>query len=209
MSPYEWYFYSSGAREEGWTRHDQVVNRVTAIGGFALGSLLSDRAARLALRRSSCRPGSTPTTSSQTGLLGRRQLRLVGHRHLPRRRLRVRAGRLDRDIGVERPDGRPSSSAGAGAPRARRATCPGSRSSTSSSSSSRSLILLAGFDPIKVTIVALVFSVGALPFTFLPMLVVANDPYSMGDDTNGRLANALGCFFLAPALAWPASPRFR
>ena len=28
------------------------------------------------------------------------------------------------------------------------------------------------------------------------MLVVANDPYSMGDDTNGRLANTLGCFFL-------------
>ena len=59
------------------------------------------------------------------------------------------------------------------------------------------LILLAGFDPIKVTIVALVFSVGTLPFTFLPMLIVANDPYSMGGDTNGLLANSLGCLFLA------------
>ena len=58
------------------------------------------------------------------------------------------------------------------------------------------LILLAGFDPIKLTIVALVFSVGALPFTFLPMLVVANDPASMGDETNGRLANGLGIIFL-------------
>ena len=28
------------------------------------------------------------------------------------------------------------------------------------------------------------------------MLVVANDPYSMGDDTNGRLANTLGLVFL-------------
>ena len=27
MSPYEWYFYSSGGREEGWTLQDLMVNR--------------------------------------------------------------------------------------------------------------------------------------------------------------------------------------
>jgi len=41
MSPYEWYFYSSGGREEEWTARDLGVNRVTAIAGFSLGSILA------------------------------------------------------------------------------------------------------------------------------------------------------------------------
>jgi manganese transport protein len=41
MSPYEWYFYSSGGREEKWTARDLGVNRVTAIAGFSLGSILA------------------------------------------------------------------------------------------------------------------------------------------------------------------------
>ena len=68
MSPYEWYFYSSGAREDGWTRHDQAVNRVTAIGGFALGSLLS--IALLILAATVFLPaGLNPNHLAQTGLL--------------------------------------------------------------------------------------------------------------------------------------------
>jgi Mn2+/Fe2+ NRAMP family transporter len=36
----------------------------------------------------------------------------------------------------------------------------------------------------------------ALPLTYLPILLVANDRTYMGSHGNGRLANALGCFYL-------------
>jgi Mn2+/Fe2+ NRAMP family transporter len=41
-----------------------------------------------------------------------------------------------------------------------------------------------------------VFSAVALPLTYFPILVVANDPDYMGDRVNGRLANGLGSVYL-------------
>ena len=41
MFPYEVYFYSSGGIEEGWTAKDLLTNRITAILGMGLGSLLA------------------------------------------------------------------------------------------------------------------------------------------------------------------------
>jgi manganese transport protein len=41
-----------------------------------------------------------------------------------------------------------------------------------------------------------VFSAVALPLTYFPILVVANDPDYMGDHVNGRVANALGSVYL-------------
>jgi Mn2+/Fe2+ NRAMP family transporter len=40
MFPYEVYFYSSGGIEEGWSPKDLLTNRITAILGMGLGSLL-------------------------------------------------------------------------------------------------------------------------------------------------------------------------
>src|SRR3954467_4295534 len=40
MFPYEVYFYSSGGIEEGWGPKDMLTNRLTAIIGMGLGSLL-------------------------------------------------------------------------------------------------------------------------------------------------------------------------
>jgi Mn2+/Fe2+ NRAMP family transporter len=57
-------------------------------------------------------------------------------------------------------------------------------------------VLLTTVDPIKVTEYSVVFSAVALPLTYFPILVVANDPDYMGDRTNGRLANSLGTLFL-------------
>ncbi len=39
ISPYLLYFYSSGAREEKWTKESLLLNRVTAIVGMGFGSL--------------------------------------------------------------------------------------------------------------------------------------------------------------------------
>jgi Mn2+/Fe2+ NRAMP family transporter len=41
-----------------------------------------------------------------------------------------------------------------------------------------------------------VFSAVALPLTYFPILVVANDPDYMGEHVNGRIANALGTVYL-------------
>ena len=57
-------------------------------------------------------------------------------------------------------------------------------------------VLLTGVDPILVTEVSVVFSAVALPLTYFPILVVANDPDYMGEHVNGRLANALGMVYL-------------
>ncbi len=62
------------------------------------------------------------------------------------------------------------------------------------------LVLLTTVDPIMVTEVSVVFSGLALPLTYLPILIVADDPGYMGDDRNQWLANGLGSIFLAIVL---------
>jgi hypothetical protein len=57
-------------------------------------------------------------------------------------------------------------------------------------------IVLTGVDPVMLTEYAVIFSVVALPFTYIPILLVANDKTYMGRYRNGRLANELGLFYL-------------
>ena len=57
-------------------------------------------------------------------------------------------------------------------------------------------VLLTTVDPILVTEFSVVFSAVALPLTYFPILVVANDPDYMGEHVNGRLANTLGTVYL-------------
>jgi Mn2+/Fe2+ NRAMP family transporter len=51
-------------------------------------------------------------------------------------------------------------------------------------------------DPIKVTEYSIVMSAAALPLTYFPILVVANDPTYVGEKTNSRFLNALGFAYL-------------
>jgi manganese transport protein len=51
-------------------------------------------------------------------------------------------------------------------------------------------------DPIKVTEFVLILSAAAVPLTFFPVLVVANDPDYLGDKTNSPLTNALATAYL-------------
>jgi Mn2+/Fe2+ NRAMP family transporter len=57
-------------------------------------------------------------------------------------------------------------------------------------------VLLTTVDPIQVTEYSVVFSAIALPLTYLPILIVANDETYMGEHVNGRLANLFGTVFL-------------
>ena len=53
-------------------------------------------------------------------------------------------------------------------------------------------IVMTGVDPVVLTEYAVIFSVVALPLTYIPILLVANDSTYMGRYRNGRLANVLG-----------------
>ncbi len=55
---------------------------------------------------------------------------------------------------------------------------------------------VSGIDPIKLTIYTTALAAFSLPFTFAPLLVIANDERYMGEQRNGRLANVAGIFFL-------------
>jgi Mn2+/Fe2+ NRAMP family transporter len=67
---------------------------------------------------------------------------------------------------------------------------------------------MTGYDPVKITEYSVIFSVVALPLTFLPILLVANDPTYMGRYRNGRFSNVLGVayFILILAIAVSAIP---
>jgi Mn2+/Fe2+ NRAMP family transporter len=58
------------------------------------------------------------------------------------------------------------------------------------------LFALTAVDPVKVTEYSIVLSAAALPLTYFPILVVANDPDYMEDKVNGRFINALGSVYL-------------
>jgi len=57
-------------------------------------------------------------------------------------------------------------------------------------------VLMTGVDPIMVTEVSVVASAVALPLTYFPILVVANDRDYLGEHANGRVANVLGSIYL-------------
>ena len=174
MTPYEVFFFSSGAVEEKWTRSDLVLNRANVFLGFPLGGLLSlglmasaaivfhplgvgvDHLSQVAL------PTSVALGQGRAGV-HHRGLRRV---HV-RRRARDRALVRLHDVAVLR-----LAVGQARRGRGRR------RDSTSSCSCSIVVAVLVGVtavDPIKVTEYSIVLSAAALPLTYFPILVVAND----------------------------------
>jgi Mn2+/Fe2+ NRAMP family transporter len=57
-------------------------------------------------------------------------------------------------------------------------------------------VLFTGADPILITEYSVVFSAIALPLTYLPILIVSNDPQYMGEHVNGAFTNGLGMVYL-------------
>ena len=60
---------------------------------------------------------------------------------------------------------------------------------------------ISGVDPVKVTEYSIVLSAAALPLTYFPILVIANDPSYMGEKTNGRVLNAVASVYLVILIA--------
>ena len=194
MSPYEWYFYSSGGREEGWTLKDLTVNRLTVILGWSLGSVLAfglmiGAAAYLY-------PLSiSPSHLSQPGLIA---IAAFGKLGLALFLLGAFGCVLGASIEVSQSAGQALSqffgwSWGASRPLNQ---VPKFTATYSLAIVAAVIILYTGLDPIKITVVSMIFAVMALPFTFLPMLLVANDDTYMGEHKNGIFGNTVGVSFL-------------
>jgi Mn2+/Fe2+ NRAMP family transporter len=57
-------------------------------------------------------------------------------------------------------------------------------------------LALSTIDPIKITEYSIVLAAAALPLTYFPILVVANDPDYMGEKVNSRPLNAIAFVYL-------------
>jgi manganese transport protein len=194
MTPYEVYFYSSGAVEERWTRKDLGLNRANSMIGFGLGGFLSF-AIMIGAAAYLLPAGVTPDTLGTVAMIPLAPLGEIGLvLALVGITFAVGGAAIDtafsgaynmaQFFGWEWGKYRHN----AGAPRFTLTW----------------IVLLAlafavistGVDPLLVTELSVIFSAVALPLTYLPILLVANDRAYMGDDTNGRLANVFGVFYL-------------
>jgi manganese transport protein len=194
MTPYEVYFYSSGGIEDGWTPKDLGLNRVNALIGYGLGGFLSFAlmitGGALFLGQG-IEPSSLGTIALGAGIpLGQIGLLLalvgilfaVGGASIDT--LFSGAYNLAQFLGWEWGRYRTN----AGAPRFTLTWMVMLVLALG--------IVMTGVDPVMLTEYAVIFSVVALPLTYLPILLVANDRAYMGKHVNGRVSNVLGVVYL-------------
>lgn len=194
LTPYEVYFYSSGAIEDRWTTKDLGLNRANSFLGFGLGAILS--MALIVVSAEVFAPIGVDPGYLGTTALGAQQAYGI-------------AGLLLALLGMLFAVGGAAIEAafsGAyciaqfagwewgkyrGALRAPRFTLTW-----------LVFLLLAfvivetGVDPVQLTEYAVIFSVVALPLTYLPVLLIARDRTFMGEHANGRIANLFGPLYL-------------
>jgi manganese transport protein len=199
MTPYEVYFYSSGGIEEEWTAKDLSINRANALVGYSLGGLLSF--VLMIVGGALFLPAAIEPESLGTVALGAEVplgkigllfalagiLFAVGGAAIDT--LFAGAYNVAQFFGWEW--GRYRTNAGA----------PRFTLAWMMLLGMASAIVMTGVDPVQLTEYAVVFSVVALPLTYLPILLVANDGAYMGKHANGLLANVLGIGYFVVILA--------
>jgi manganese transport protein len=194
MTPYEVFFFSSGGVEDRWTESDINTERGNVLLGFPLGGLLS-------IAIAACASIVLLPRGIQVDTLG-----LVG---LP---VAVAGGKVALGFVLL---GFVAATFGAAIETALSTGYSmaqyfgwqwGKYVRPRKAARFHLVVLVAVFaavatvmttvDPIKVTEYSIVFSAVALPLTYLPILVVANDPTYMGTHANGRFANVVGSLIL-------------
>jgi Mn2+/Fe2+ NRAMP family transporter len=199
MTPYEVYFYSSGGVEEGWKPKDLGLNRANAIIGYSLGGFFSF-ALMIVGGALFLEQGIQPDFLGSIALgaevpIGEVGLLLaligilfaVGGASIDT--LFAGAYNLAQFFGWEWGRYRHAS----GAPRFTLTWMVLLGLALA--------IVMTGVDPVQLTEYAVIFSVVALPLTYLPILLVANDRAYMGKYVNGRVSNVLGVTYLVVILA--------
>ncbi len=194
MTPYEVFFFSSGGIEEKWTRDDVGVMRANVFLGFPLGGALSL---------------TIMATSAAVLLPAGAEVSSLGEVALP---VALALGKVGLAIAIIA-----FVSTTFGAALETGMSCGYTAAQyfgwtwgkqVAPKEAARYHVVVLGavlvavgvlmttVDPIKLTEYSVVFSAVALPLTYFPILVVANDRTYMGDRVNGRLGNAFGMVFL-------------
>jgi Mn2+/Fe2+ NRAMP family transporter len=193
VSPYEVYFYSSGGVEDRWTVKDVTLNRITVFLGFGVGALLS--IAILVTSAEVLQPQGIVPEHLGTTALNLRSLGVVGLlAGLGGMLFAVGGAALETALA-----GAYSLSQFVGWPWGK---YQGVRKAPRFTLAwivlfaLAVLILVTGVDPVAVTEYAVIFAAVAMPLTYAPVLLVANDRSYMGQNANGRLANVLGLLYL-------------
>jgi Mn2+/Fe2+ NRAMP family transporter len=194
MTPYEVFFFSSGAVEEHWTKKDLGTSRLNVMVGFPLGGILSIAVASCATIV--LLPNQIEVTSlSQTVMpvvaaggklalafaivgivaatFGAALETTLSGGYIVAQFLGWTWGKFRRPAEAARFHVVMFVTIIAGA-----------------------AVLFTGVDPILVTEYSVVFSAIALPLTYLPILIVANDSQYMADETNGRVMNVIASVYL-------------
>jgi manganese transport protein len=194
MTPYEVYFYSSGAVEDGWGLKELGLNKVTSTIGYALGGFLSFAlmivAAVLFLPRGidpqflGTPPLAAADAFGELGLL----LALVG--------ILFAVGGAAIETCFSGAYNLAQFFGWRWGKRERPARASRFALSWLVIFALALLVVMTGYDPVKLTEYSVIFSVVALPLTYLPILLIANDRTYMGSHANGRLANVLGVAYL-------------
>ena len=194
MTPYEVFFFSSGGVEEGWTAKDLGVMRANVFIGFPLGGLLSLTIAATAAV-TFLPQGIQVDSLSQIGLPVGLALGKLGLAFLLLGFFAATFGAacetgLSVGYSISQYFGWQWGKFVEPLRAARFHTV------VLLSTIIGVGVLLTTVDPIMLTEYSIVFSAVALPLTYFPILVVANDRTYMGEHTNGRLANTLGTIYL-------------
>jgi manganese transport protein len=194
MTPYEVFFFSSGAVEEKWTRNDLALNNANVYLGFPLGGLLS-----LGLMAGAAllfHPlGIGVNTLSQVALPTSLALGKVGFAF-------IIVGFVACTFGAALETGM-----SCGYTMSQYFGWQWGKLVRPREASRFHLVVLVSIfvavvigvtavDPIKVTEYSIVLSAAALPLTYFPILVVANDRAYMGENVNGRVKNGIASFYM-------------
>jgi Mn2+/Fe2+ NRAMP family transporter len=195
MTPYEVYFYSSGGIEDRWTPKDIGLNRANAIIGYGLGGFLSF-ALMITGGALFLGHGISPEHLGTIALGAENPL--------------GRIGLLFALVGILFAVGGASIDTVFSGAYNLAQFCGWEwgryrqpRAAPRFTLTWLVLLVLAlaivrtGVDPVMLTEYAVIFSVVALPLTYIPILLVANDSTYMGRYRNRRLANGLGLLYLA------------
>lgn len=193
MFPYELYFYSSGGVEDGWDHKDLSTNRVTSIVGMALGAVMAIVLLCLSAQLLGPRGVSPELVGSVVlqpglpfgklgiilGLLG--ILFAIGGAAIET--CLANAYAISQFFGWRWGRHRP--------PR----ETPLFTLTWLAIFALALALVCTGIEVTELADYAVVLSIVVLPLSFLPLLLAANDPTFMRDETNGRLANTLGWIF--------------
>ncbi|MGV0772435.1 NRAMP family divalent metal transporter [Mycobacterium syngnathidarum] len=194
MTPYEVFFFSSGAVEEHWKAKDLGVSRVNVLVGFPLGGILSVAIAACATLV--LLPDRIEVTSLSQVVMP--VVEAGGKLALAFAIVGIVAATFGAALETTLSSGYTLAQFFGWTWGKFRRPAEASRFHVVMFVSIviGAAVLFTGIDPVMVTEYSVVFSAIALPLTYLPILIVANDPEYMGDKTNGRVLNMFGSVYL-------------